>query len=632
MVQYVVFQLCITFLWGLVLIISFVGWGKAIGNRLAPGLPHGWAEAAAVGMAAVIGVSGILNLLQLISKTFLFALVFLGVALAVVFAYRDRQSKRKEPAENAKLFRWFDVGIYSIIVVACLYIFSGTLAMYGFDAMSGGFNGHDDTHAYLAFPYQMLEHGALVEDPFNERRMVSSLGGQSFLHALVLTALPVESLKIADPGIPWVLCIAIATMEIRRRGSPWQYAVTPLIVMFLARVPIVNLTSMGTSLYVFVATPLIIMRWTSFKKPVNAGLLVGVMCAAVVSLKSTNLPSLGVFAAFYYGWRLIFGNERKSAWTEMNVAVATSVVLLAPSMLSMYRSSGTLFYPILGKGWGAGGSQIAEHHHSIFKMLSRFAQGNDIIVLCVMGGLGSVVLPIRSKEWALTTGIWLSAFVSAFSLYYVFQGHHPRYHYAIVTAAVVVCALFAVGETLIRREGVAALGLYYSLSATPDLKYKPLEPNWEHVKIAMKEVPGLRSLRGPYLKMQEKAPPGAKILARLDIPMMFDFARNPVWMVDVPCGVGARPGLNCKSSVGSIVKYLRKHDVEYVAYSYKNEAHYSRQGFGHYLTSSDPLMRIQAKRAFRFTDILEELGRCSEKVYDDGDRWMVRLESGDCAK
>jgi hypothetical protein len=143
-------------------------------------------------------------------------------------------------------------------------------------------------------------------------------------------------------------------MEIRRRGSPWQYAVTPLIVMFLARVPIVNLTSMGTSLYIFVATPLIMMRWTSFKKPVNTGLLVGVMCAAVVSLKSPNLPSFGVFAAFYYGWRLIFGNERKSAWTEMNVAVATSVVLLAPSMLSMYRSSGTLFYPKLGKGWGAG--------------------------------------------------------------------------------------------------------------------------------------------------------------------------------------------------------------------------------------------------------------------------------------
>lgn len=34
-----------------------------------------------------------------------------------------------------------------------------------------------------------------MEDPFNERRMVSSLGGQSYLHALVLTALPVESLK-----------------------------------------------------------------------------------------------------------------------------------------------------------------------------------------------------------------------------------------------------------------------------------------------------------------------------------------------------------------------------------------------------------------------------------------------------
>jgi hypothetical protein len=616
----------------LLLIISFIGWGKAIGKRLAPGIPHGWAEAAAVGMAAVIGLSGILNLLQLISKAFLFVLVLSGIAFAVVLAFREYQSKRKEPAISAKSHRWFDVAIYSIITVVSLYIFCGTLAMYGFDAMSGGFNGHDDTHAYLAFPYQMLEHGGLFEDPFNERRMVSSLGGQSFLHALVLTVLPVESLKIADPGIPWVLCIAIATMEIRRRGSPWQYAVAPLIVMFLARVPIVNLTSMGTSLYIFVAIPLIIMRWTSIKKPISAGLLVGIMGAAVISLKSTNLPSLLVFAAVYYGWRLLFGNERKAAWTEMKVAAAGSVALLAPSMLSMYRSSGTLFYPILGKGWGGGGSQIAENNQSILKMLSNFAQGSDIIVLCLIGGLCSVVLPIRSKEWALTTGTWLSALVSAFSLYYVFQGHHPRYHYAVITAAIVVCSLYAVGETLIRREGVAALGLFYSLSASPDLKYKPLEPNWEHVKTALKEVPGLRSLRGPYLKMQEKAPPGAKILARLDIPMMFDFARNPIWMVDVPCGVGARPGMNCKSSVGSIVKYLQKHDVEYVAYSYKNEAHYSRLGFSHYLTSSDPLMRLQAKRVFRFTDILEELGRCSERVYDDGERWMVRLDPGDCSK
>src|SRR5690606_11298302 len=160
-----------------------------------------------------------------------------------------------------------------------LAFYSGTLAAYGFDAFGGGFNGHDDAHAYVMFPHQMLEQGALSEDPFNERRMISSLGGQSFLHALVLAVLPDESLKSLDPGLGFLGCVALMYGAVRSSGMPgWR--LLPLGGMFfVVRYPTVNLSSLGTSLYALLALPWLSYRWAVPSRPWANGCLIGLLAA-----------------------------------------------------------------------------------------------------------------------------------------------------------------------------------------------------------------------------------------------------------------------------------------------------------------------------------------------------------------
>src|SRR5262249_32512327 len=67
------------------------------------------------------------------------------------------------------------------------------------------FNRHDDFHAYIVFPRKMIQTGELGRDPFSVRRMVASLGGQSFLHALVLAGLQEQNLHLMEPGIGLLL-------------------------------------------------------------------------------------------------------------------------------------------------------------------------------------------------------------------------------------------------------------------------------------------------------------------------------------------------------------------------------------------------------------------------------------------
>ena len=59
----------IPFAWGLLLLLSWVGWGAAFQRvlKLNRGVPVGWALRAGWGMSAVLAVGGVLNALRLVS-------------------------------------------------------------------------------------------------------------------------------------------------------------------------------------------------------------------------------------------------------------------------------------------------------------------------------------------------------------------------------------------------------------------------------------------------------------------------------------------------------------------------------------------------------------------------------------
>ena len=60
----------------------------------------------------------------------------------------------------------------------------------------------DDYNFYLAAPVKMAALHQYAPDPFSERRVMSSLGGNYFLQTLVLSELPLEDIQINIADIP----------------------------------------------------------------------------------------------------------------------------------------------------------------------------------------------------------------------------------------------------------------------------------------------------------------------------------------------------------------------------------------------------------------------------------------------
>ena len=78
------------FLWGLVVLSGFIGWGTAVARMAGRGpqdLPD-WGLSAGWGMAFVLAVGGVLSLAGLALPWVLMALVLSGVALHGVAAFR----------------------------------------------------------------------------------------------------------------------------------------------------------------------------------------------------------------------------------------------------------------------------------------------------------------------------------------------------------------------------------------------------------------------------------------------------------------------------------------------------------------------------------------------------------------
>src|SRR5262249_11318046 len=72
-----------------------------------------------------------------------------------------------------------------------------------------------------------------------------------------------------------------------------------------------------------------------------------------------------------------------------------------------------------------------------------------------------------------------------------------------------------------------------------------------------------------YRVLQDAVSPGAGILVRLDKPFLLDYTRNPLYVMDVPCGSSPPPGLPCPGSVTDIERYLADRGVRALAFAYK---------------------------------------------------------------
>ena len=194
----------LSFAWGICILVSLIGWGGVVNRILFPEYKVDWGQRAAWGIAWSVIFGGLLNVTWTISQ----ATILIYICLSALYGIIDTWANRTSIADVLnRLINTFKQNVFFAIGTVIAFLL--TAVQYSGSVSWHNFNLIDDYHAYFVFPRKMLQIGSLGSDPFSERRLISALGGQSFLHTFSLSMLDERSLYLIDPGCALIVMIGL---------------------------------------------------------------------------------------------------------------------------------------------------------------------------------------------------------------------------------------------------------------------------------------------------------------------------------------------------------------------------------------------------------------------------------------
>ncbi len=332
---------------GLVFLCSFVGWGhgvlKVMGlSQERAQREYGWGASSFLGLSVVLILGGLASLLGVVSRGSNIAVVGVGVVLWLIL-----RSYRVD-------WRLKQGGVSSCLAAALGF---SALAVYYLSYSRGWvFNVTDDYWGYLAWPYKLLETGSIGTDPFSTRRF-SAMGGNSYLQSVVLSFLPLVRINLVEPAVS-MLMLTLLFWE-RLRVTAWGHrhvwVIFPTLIGVFAFYARANTTS------ILVATGFIALMMIEFylesKRPFSRVTAVrwALLGAALCSLKSTvaffALASFGCFFAYRWLQVLIQKKSLKEDLPSFLILLGSFLVFLLPWIIIHRQSTGSWYYPMLGKGY-----------------------------------------------------------------------------------------------------------------------------------------------------------------------------------------------------------------------------------------------------------------------------------------
>lgn len=603
--------------------LSCLGWGALVRSWIAPRARSEPGLVAAWGMAFLAVSGGVFSLLGAAGAPLLRSCGILGVVLGAWWADRYRRALPAGAGLRAPS-RWARVAAVSLGAAICLRLLAAAFQEL---------NAHDDFHAYLVFPIRMMATGGLASEPFSERRLLV-LGGQPFLQALQLTWLPWRFANLTDLGLGWLILMGLVGGHMVERGVLPAAALLVLLALQYERPPVVNLSSTVTA----AALQYALLRTWCLEPPVGRRLRVAMLAwtiAGLCSLKSSLV--VGVVAGLASLWLGTEREERRGRLVEAALASLAAGLLLLPWMVQLHASSGTWFYPLLGRGFHGStygnfpGVSAHIRANAMAGALPAFlARSRGLVAL---GIVPLVCLPLvqarlrRVRQLAL---VWAAAWAAAFAIY-LESGGLDRYGYPILLAS----TLFVLVECLPRSDEARAPARSWRV-ATAALLALLVPVKWSQgpspfAPLGTRLDRSAEGERVDYLNGQAIVPPGAQILACAAYPFLFDFRRNPIYTVDHAGGASPPPGMPVMGTTDALTSYLRQRSIRYVIYSYADEAAYGRSAVADRLALRGGFYaertRKLAEYNIAFRDHLSQLARGGAKVYENARVLVLDLEA-----
>ena len=621
--------------WCLVLLLAIAGYGAVL-LRLARLKRPGLTLSLASGFGIVLFLGGLLNLLHSITVPALLAIVALGLcAAAAALRLRPVAVLPQPPREPIALAGKLLLAAFALVLVLRL----------GASVHTPYYQPSDDYNFYLAAPVKMLETHVFGPDPFSERRVMSSLGGNHLLETLILTELPLEDVQMADRAFGLLLSAMLAFALAREfRLSPTETAAWALFVAATPQLQF-NLTFVILPAALFLGMVYVAALGAPLAgRPWLRGALLGLLAGAATSLKSTYLVPGAVFLLCF---GLLVARRSNGVASTLKLLVAAALAALAvllPWSVVQHTAAGTWFYPTLGLGfhytrWG-GFAPPGNHSArvillkvlpfslppvAVFLLGWRFgrqdAPARVAITFTLAAALATVLVGIatggdsvrRYNYPALLPGMLLIFPV----LCHASRSQHRPAWLRPMGAAIALGTALYVGFNSFTWEYAWTLRcLRTSLVDYRILPNKVLDP-------AQGEA-----IRARYRALQAAIPAtGGATLETLTDSYLLDFSRRQIFLADVPGAASPPPGWPARQSGEALAQFLLAHGVRYLAYTYADGA--SETDGAAAEQSANPRnsqwIRSEAEIVLAAHHQYEQLGQTRRHLYEDGHSFLLDL-------
>jgi len=618
-----------TVLWGLVVLISFVGWGRKLLRTLKLA-DNSWPLQATFGLALLISIGGLLNLLFLARP----AIVLLLIALGFFWGARSmlEETKKIFRAATSTLTSREATPILRVLTLATL-LFVALRLLGEARPWSHNFQHHDDFQAYLTHPLRMLQTGTFGPEPFNARRL-SSLGGQAFLQTTMAVALPLNSVRFADSGICLLIVLGLALSYARRFKLNLSQQAFVLFAIAALPPPAVNTTTMLVGTCLFFSLTLTLEKLGGAENPAEgrrAIAAVSILAAAILASKSTLGLCAVILILGFFIWKIWRGN----VFVAIGEALALGgiiTILLLPWMILSYRSSGTLFFPYFGRGFEAS-SYSGSLAPVTFEMFAR-----DVLVAFRFGWFWPLLLTFFAPGNILKRPIFGALIVGTFASYIAvisglqwFPFDHFRYIYPSLYVIFILGLIHALGTKLAQRN-VWVAGLIAAIWFGP-FWMSPVGWLRTYYIYAKTLTFGHRDCalftneeKQSILNAQNAIPVGSPVLCKVELPFLLRFDRNQIDLIDIPGSSSPPPGIPLQSDAEAVAQYLEMQGIRYVMYSYWNGAGFDPRDLKTRLEPGVPKWYgTVAKASLNFRSKLAQLGSTRRHLYDDGKIWVIDL-------
>lgn len=592
-------------LWSLAIFASFWGYGEALRRALKrPEFDDlGWGLTAAWGMAVTLAIGGFLMMLSLAKAPVLTGVALLGAAFAFYFiserlakwtapAKSQKKSKSKKasstgaesPASQQSAASGYATAIANILIWGL-----AALAFASSIAWPHHIDPNDDLVCYLMLPEKILATGTLIE-PFSFQR-AGTFGGQALLQAMTMIVGNETNGHVPDRGLAMLCIFGILAGALRQVRLPCAIAAFLLLFCFwFVPVPRISTNGAMTGGCLLIALLDGIQRVRSAKPASDWKLFVpsALLFAGSCSIRPTYAVVIAcIFVALLIA-SVLFNKDWMARWIaikSLTIIGFLATALLVPFMVVLYQSNGT---PVIPPFSGFVSKAYQTYDHPEFSknfdaLLAFLAVSNSLAIFALL--LPVLLFPGARDRFWIIGGILAACAVIVIRFGALAYLDLYRYIYPIL---VPVFLWFLASSLRTASASLHPVGFrqkpatitVVSMTALMGFLWPNFNQAWLELRVQAQSLPaqfaGNNSFLDPRLKdsykaIQNRIPPGDKVVTMVDASYWLDYTRNPMFSMNAVGGSSPPPGIPFHQGPDALLDYFRKLGFKYmVAVDFNN--------------------------------------------------------------